>query len=89
MKIKRLTPPAPTPLKQELLERDPPTTLVHHLDDIEVQPRIIRMSPRAAVAWCYVDSVGQMGKLHIAEPYIRRADNGWMCGPFWAQERSQ
>lgn len=63
-----------------------PLTRVVHLDNPTVRPRLIRLLPRDAVAWCYADYMGEFGKPQLAEPHLRRTDNGWICGIFWAQE---
>lgn len=70
-------------------ETDKPTTYVYNLDHPLVKPRIVRMTPRAAVAWCYADSVGQMGKLNVSEPFIMKTNNGWICGSYWARDDGQ
>lgn len=74
--------PGPSPHSKT----DAPTTYVYNLDNINDKPQIIRMTPRAAVAWCYAGSVGQMGRLNVAEPFIRRMDTGWICGSYWARD---
>lgn len=72
------------PVKPSVSDR--PTTYVYNLDAPLQKPRVVRLSPRAAVAWCYVDSIGQTGKLHVGEPHIYRTDNGWICGSYWARD---
>ena len=67
-------------------EKDYPISFVYDLDHTEQPPRIIRLSPRMAVAWCYADAIGQMGRFNAAEPFIYKMDNGWVCGSFWVRD---
>lgn len=62
-----------------------------NVDDPQAPDRLIRLKPRDAVVWAYatshVNPHPQGADLARAYMMSLRVPNGWVCGPFWAEEQ--
>lgn len=66
---------------------EPPLVRVHDLDNPDSRPRLIRLPPRQAVLFCYMQEIGVLHEPDDTyESHIIDSAAGPVCGRWWAKE---